>query len=190
MLEREQSILSIICLKIMKTNNTDSFVLTTFDEYKARLRESYISIAAIVLLDILFYLLKLYELSVAKNWFFLIVTFFIFVLFIINTISYHKKQKEERRIVLQIDTNGIYLLTHGQIDWKQIKSVYLSGPKGDDMERGLYLYIERKSGSLIGLYLYHYLGSFNLNRLKRSLYLFAAGRANIIIEVPLWFYNW
>ena len=67
MLEREQSILSIICLKIMKTNNTDSFVLTTFDEYKARLRESYISIAAIVLLDILFYLLKLYELSVAKN---------------------------------------------------------------------------------------------------------------------------
>ena len=77
----------------MKTNNTDSFVLTTFDEYKARLRESYISIAAIVLLDILFYLLKLYELSVAKNWFFLIVTFVIVVLFIINTISRSKKKK-------------------------------------------------------------------------------------------------
>ena len=185
-MEKGLSILSIICLKIMNTNNSDSFILTTFDEYRARLQESYIGIAIILFIDILFYLLKLYELSLAKNWFFLLTTFLVFVYFIVNTILYHKKQKEERRIVLQIDTNGIYLLTHGRIDWKQIKTVYLSGPKGNDMQRGPYLYIERKSGSLIGIYLYHYRCSFNLKHLKCNLLHFAAGRANIKVEVPFW----
>ena len=173
----------------MKTKTNTSFILTSFDEYRARLRNSYVGILVIFLIDILFYLLKLYELSRAKNWFFLIATVLVFLYFIVSTVLYHKKKHESRKTILLVDADGIFLSSFGQILWKQIKKIYLSGPKEFENSSGLYLYIERKNGLLCGLCLNQYLGSFNVFRLKSCLVSFAAGKVEINVKVPLWFYN-
>lgn len=174
-------------------DSTEPFILTAFDEYRARLRDAFIVFLLVILVDILVGLFKPF--SAARNSWFLVLSIVTLVtvgFLVFFIILYHKKQKEEMKVVLLIDGEGIVLSSSEQtrkeqrFAWKQIKTVSIRKPA----QRTIYLTIEKRNGSRTDFDFFPYAGAFNLYRLKSSLIHYAAGRAEIEIKIPLWFYNY
>lgn len=131
-------------------DSTEPFILTAFDEYRARLRDAFIVFLLVILVDILVGLFKPF--SAARNSWFLVLSIVTLVtvgFLVFFIILYHKKQKEEMKVVLLIDGEGIVLSSSEQTRKEQR----------------------------------HFC-------LKSSLIHYAAGRAEIEIKIPLWFYNY
>lgn len=183
---RELTIIFICLTKMVMINSNKPFVITQFDKYRADLRDSYIVLALFILIDILFFFITDY--STGRDVCLITLMLPVLMYFIISTIRYHKKQKESMKIVLRIDAGGVYISSHGQIDWKHIKMVSFS--KGHWLGRiTIVLKIIKKNGSFIVFFLKPYLGAINLYHLRASLTHFSPERVDIKTEVPLWFFN-
>lgn len=186
---RELTIIFVCLTKMVKmvmNSSNKPFIITQFDEYRAGLRDSYIVLAMFILLVILLFLIT--DNSKGRNVCLITIMLPVLVYFIITTIRYHKKQKESMKIVLRIDAGGVYISSHGQIDWRHIKMVSFSkGLWGGSIT--IVLKIIKKNGSFIVFYLKPYLGAINLYHLRAILTHFSPERVDIKTEVPLWFFN-
>ena len=170
-------------------DSNEPFILTAFDKYRAGLLKSFLCFALIIAFDILVGLLRPEAFAGARNHSFLILliaTLVSFGVLLFSAVLYHKKQKEELKVVLRIDADGIYLSSSEQLlnkprefAWKQIKTVYLRNRGRHDT----YLTIEKKNGERIDFSLLSYGDSFSLNGLKSSLIHFAAGKTEVKIKI-------
>ena len=170
-------------------DSNEPFILTAFDKYRAGLLNSFLFFALIIVFDILVGLLRPEAFAGAQNHSFLILliaTLVSFGVLLFSAVLYHKKQKEELKVVLRIDADGIYMSFSEQFlnkprefAWKQIKTVYLRNRGRHDT----YLTIEKNNGERIDFSLLSYGDSFSLNGLKSSLIHFAAGKAEVKIKI-------
>ena len=175
-------------MKKTADNYLKPFILTDFDVFRARFRESCRCLVMIVVMDILLLLFAWQKLSPKNSWLIFIPNLILFINYVVSAVLFQNKKKKETKLVLWIDDEGILLPPHQKITWSNIRTVYLSRHKGDDILRGLYLYVERKNGSIIGLNLFLYYGVFSVYHLKQRLLDFAAGQTTIKVEAPLWLY--